>query len=51
MIIRICTIVLMLFFANTNVLAYDIEHEGIYYNLDTQSKSAEVTSNPNKFAG
>ena len=28
-----------------------VEIEGIYYNLDSEAKTAEVTENPNKYQG
>ena len=28
-----------------------VEIEGIYYNLNNEAKTAEVTSNPNKYSG
>lgn len=31
--------------------AYDAQIDGIYYNLDKENKTAEVTSNPNKYSG
>lgn len=31
--------------------AYDVKADGIYYNLDTQEKTAEVTSGDNKYSG
>ena len=34
---------------STNAFAYDAEINGIYYNLVTEIKEAEVTKNPNKY--
>ena len=35
----------------TNAFAEAVEIDGIYYNLDTEIKVAEVTKNPNKYTG
>ncbi len=40
---RIFTLILSLFFA-TMIFAYDAKVNGIYYNLDSSNKTAEVTS-------
>ena len=36
---------------STNAFAYDAEIDGIYYNLVTKAKQAEVTENPNRYTG
>ena len=36
---------------STNTFAYDAKINGIYYNLVTKAKQAEVTHNPNKYNG
>lgn len=36
---------------STLTFAYDVEVNGIYYNLDTSAKTAEVTSGTNKYTG
>ena len=38
-------------FASINAFAETVEIDGIYYNLVTKIKEAEVTSNPNKYKG
>ena len=38
-------------FASINAFAEAVEIDGIYYNLVTKIKEAEVTSNPNKYTG
>ena len=38
-------------FASINAFAEAIEINGIYYNLDFNQKTAEVTNNPNKYSG
>lgn len=38
-------------FAGINAFAEAVEIDGIYYNLVTKAKQAEVTSNPNKYRG
>lgn len=38
-------------FASINAFAEAVEIDGIYYNLVTKIKEAEVTSNPNKYIG
>ena len=51
---RIFTLIVSLFIA-TMAFAYDIEIDGIYYNLDNENKTAEVTYqydwNPNNYSG
>lgn len=37
--------------ASVNVFAEAVEIDGIYYNLVTETKQAEVTENPNKYSG
>lgn len=36
---------------STSIYAFDVEVNGIYYNLDSSSKTAEVTSGTNKYSG
>ena len=38
-------------FASINAFAEAVEIDGIYYNLVTKIKQAEVTENPNKYTG
>lgn len=38
-------------FASINAFAEAVEIDGIYYNLVTKAKQAEVTSNPNLYIG
>ena len=38
-------------FASINAFAETVEIDGIYYNLVTKIKEAEVTSNPNRYTG
>lgn len=38
-------------FASINAFAETVEIDGIYYNLVTKIKEAEVTSNPNGYTG
>lgn len=38
-------------FASINAFAEAVEIDGIYYNLVTKAKQAEVTKNPNKYSG
>lgn len=38
-------------FASINTFAEAVEIDGIYYNLVTKIKQAEVTENPNKYTG
>ena len=38
-------------FASINAFAEAVEIDGIYYNLVTKIKQAEVTNNPNKYKG
>lgn len=46
------TILLCLYlFASINAFAEAVEIDGIYYNLVTKAKQAEVTENPNKYTG
>ena len=47
---RIFTLIVSLFVA-TMVFAYDIEIDGIYYNLDTKNRTVEVTSGSNEYSG
>lgn len=42
---------LLLAFAVVNANAEAVEIDGIYYNLVSKAKTAEVTSNPNKYSG
>ena len=37
--------------ASINAFAQAVEIDGIYYNLVTKAKQAEVTSNPNNYKG
>ena len=39
------------FLFSNNAFAEAVEIDGIYYNLVTKAKQAEVTSNPNKYTG
>ena len=34
-----------------NVYAYDVEIDGIYYNLDAENKTAEVTNGDDRYTG
>ena len=47
---RIFTLIMSLFVA-TMVFAYDAEIDGIYYNLDAENKTAEVTSGDEYYMG
>ncbi len=52
-ILFVSTLVLSIVFGNS-ALAYDVEVDGIYYNLDTTNKTAEVTykdKNNNSYSG
>ena len=45
------TLFLLLVFLPMLACADAVEIDGIYYNLDTETKTAEVTSNPSKYKG
>ena len=49
-ILFVSTLVLSIVFG-CSALAYDVEVDGIYYNIVEKAKTAEVTSGDNKYSG
>lgn len=51
---KIYTLIILTLLLSTSLpltaFAYDVKADGIYYNLDTQEKTAEVTSGDNKYS-
>jgi len=48
---RVLLLLCLSLLASTNSFAEAVEINGIYYNLEFDTKTAEVTSNPNKYTG
>ncbi|MBQ8722591.1 MAG: leucine-rich repeat domain-containing protein, partial [Paludibacteraceae bacterium] len=48
---RIFTLLIIATMFAISLLAYDVQIDGIYYNLNDETKTAKVTSGSNKYSG